>query len=153
LIHKLLEHLLRRPESSPEALARVARWFALGEPEAVPLALKAVEQVRASETWRRILSATERLAEVPFAVVVGERGGRELVRGVVDMVYKTADGWEILDWKTEQLTAPVLELAGRHEAQVRAYAKHWSGLTGGGRVRAGVYFVRADEVVWFEGGA
>jgi len=40
--------------------------------------------------------------------------------------FKTADGWTLIDYKTDQLGPGVDQLAERYAPQIRAYADHWS---------------------------
>lgn len=69
------------------------------------------------------MAAEERLVEVPFAVKVpGDGGPASVLHGIIDMAFRTADGWELVDYKADQVAAESLvELYGD---QVRQYAKH-----------------------------
>jgi DNA helicase-2/ATP-dependent DNA helicase PcrA len=79
--------------------------------------------------------------EAPFALVLDG----QIVRGRIDAVYETADGFLVVDWKTNrQQTADPLQLA--------IYRVAWAELTGlpVERVRAAFCYVRSGEVVAFD---
>ena len=111
LIHFLLEHAMRGPRRDRDHLERVAAWFAFDRPElrrVIPEALDTVERVMAAEFWHAALAAEERAVEVPFAVRVQEPGAPpRVLHGVIDLAFKTADGWTLIDYKTDQLGAGV----------------------------------------------
>ena len=151
LIHFLLEHAMRGPRRDREHLERVANWFAFDRPElrrVVPEALDTVERVMTAEFWQEALAAGERAVEVPFAVIVEAPGATpRLLHGVIDLAYRTADGWTLIDYKTDQLGAGVEALASRYAAQIRAYTTHWSAQLGV-TTRAGLHFIRSGETRW-----
>ena len=151
LIHFLLEHAMRGAQRDRAHLARLASWFAFDKPElrrVIPEALDTVERVMAAEFWKQAMAAEERAVEVPFAVRV-EAGGAapRLLHGVIDLAFKTADGWVLIDYKTDQLGAGVDQLAAQYAPQIRAYADHWSAQLGA-TTRAGLHFIRSGETRW-----
>jgi DNA helicase-2/ATP-dependent DNA helicase PcrA len=76
--------------------------------------------------------------EAPFALVLDG----QVVRGRIDAVYEEADGFLVVDWKTNQAaTADSLQLA--------IYRQAWAELNEVPveRVRAAFYYVRTGEVV------
>jgi ATP-dependent exoDNAse (exonuclease V) beta subunit len=143
-----LEHAGRGPRRDRDHLERVARWLTVddaGLRRVVPDALDTVERVMASDLWQRALASEELHAEVPFAVrLEGEDGTPRILHGVIDLAFRGPDGWELLDYKTDQ--ADVATLAARYGDQVRQYAAQWATLTGGPVGRAGVYAVREQAV-------
>jgi len=76
--------------------------------------------------------------EQPFQVILAGR----VVRGRIDAVYKTTDGWEVVDWKTSrahdadpvQLAVYRLAWAEMHDVALEA-------------VSAAFVYVRDDETV------
>ena len=151
LIHFLLEHAMRGPQRDRAHLERLATWFAFNKTElrrVIPEALDTVERVMAAEFWQEALAAEERAVEVPFAVRVPEAGAApRLLYGVIDLAFKTAAGWTLIDYKTDQLAAGVDQLAARYAPQIRAYADHWSGHLNV-PTRAGLHFIRNGETRW-----
>jgi len=147
LVHALLEEATRGPHRDHAHLERLARWFTMENPElrtVIPDALDTVERVMASDLWRRAMAAEERLVEVPFAAKVPGNGGPPtILYGIIDLAFRTAQGWELVDYKTDQVDADSLvELYGD---QVRQYAKHWAALTGAPVTYAGLYSVREGQ--------
>ena len=147
LIHALLEQAIRGPRRDRTHLERLARWLTMEQPElraVIPDALEVVERVMASDLWQRAMAAEERLVEVPFAVNVPGNGGPPIIlHGVIDLAFRTADGWELVDYKTDQVDmATLVDLYGD---QVRQYAKHWAAVTGAPVKFAGLYSVRGGQ--------
>ncbi len=154
LVHGLLERAMRGPRHDREHLGRLAVWLASDKPDlqdAIPRALDTVERVMTSGFWQRALEAEERLVEVPFAVRREDDDGTPVVvQGVIDLAYRTATGWEVIDYKTDDVEGRLAALVEAYRPQVTTYARHWSALTGGAAVRAGLFFVRSGEMVWVE---
>ena len=78
LVHKLLEHAMRRGEADRKQLERLARWLTFGRgemDEVVTEAVQTVEQVAASEVWRRAMASSERRVEVPFSTLTMDSAG------------------------------------------------------------------------------
>jgi DNA helicase II / ATP-dependent DNA helicase PcrA len=76
--------------------------------------------------------------EAPFALVVAG----EVIRGRIDAVYADADGFHVVDWKTNRSqTADPLQLA--------IYRLAWAEIAEVPleRVRASFYYVRTGELV------
>ena len=144
LIHFLLEHAMRGPQRDRAHLERLATWFAFDKSElrrVIPEALDTVERVMAAAFWQEAMAAAERAVEVPFAVRVEAAGAvPRLLHGVIDLVFKTADGWTLIDYKTDQLAA-------HYAPQIRAYAEHWSAQLNT-PTRAGLHFIRNGETRW-----
>ncbi|HTU01984.1 MAG TPA: PD-(D/E)XK nuclease family protein, partial [Candidatus Sulfotelmatobacter sp.] len=144
LVHVLLESAMRGPQRDRAHLQRVAQWFTMEQPglrAVISSALDTIERVMASDVWRRAMGAEERLVEVPFAVKVPAEGKPpRILHGVIDLAFRTADGWELVDYKTDQVDVETLvELYGD---QVRQYAKQWASLTAARVKYAGLYSVR-----------
>jgi ATP-dependent helicase/nuclease subunit A len=151
LIHFLLEHAMRGPHHRRAHLERVANWFAFDKPElrrVISEALDTVERVMTAEFWQEALAAEERAVEVPFAVRVEAAGAvPRLLHGVIDLAFKTADGWTLVDYKTDQLGPGVDQLAAHYAPQIRAYADHWTAQLGT-PTRAGLHFIRSGDTRW-----
>ena len=151
LIHFLLEHAMRGPRRDRAHLERLATWFAFDQPElrrVIPDALDTVERVMTADFWREAMAAEERAVEAPFAARVEAAGAApRILHGVIDLAFKTAEGWTLIDYKTDQLDPGIDELAARYAPQVRAYAARWAAALGT-PTRAGLHFVRCGETRW-----
>ena len=153
LVHRLLEAAVTGPlrpgqprrdsAAAPAAgeAAGVADWVAHWADE-----LEVAEELRAeaaavltafwqSPLWTALSTAAQVCAEVPFALPdSGPTDASPVVRGVIDLVYRTPAGWTIVDYKTDRpgsgVGDPAEALKVRYGDQVRAYARYWRQLTG-----------------------
>jgi ATP-dependent exoDNAse (exonuclease V) beta subunit len=90
--------------------------------------IAALDGVRRSPDWAELAAGG---FEVP--VMVLERDGQveQIVEGVADAVVRTADGWRVLDWKTDAVSdAAWEERRPQYERQVARYAELLARLTG-----------------------
>jgi ATP-dependent helicase/nuclease subunit A len=72
-----------------------------------------------------------------------------LVRGVVDLAFREAGGWVIVDWKTDAARTPaeLAERARRYSPQVRLYAGIWARITGEAVAETGLFFTAVNRYV------
>jgi ATP-dependent helicase/nuclease subunit A len=147
LIHFLLEHAMRGPARDRVHLERLANWFAFEKPElrrVIPEALDTVDAVMQSDFWRQAMAAEERHVEAPFAVAVAAGAAPpQILHGVIDLAFRTADGWHLIDYKTDQ--APPAALPAMYGEQAAAYATHWASLAGAPVAGLGLYAVRSQQ--------
>lgn len=94
---------------------------------------------------------------MPFAVRIpaGESLGSlgpvvlpTVLDGVIDFVYRTPEGWRILDYKTDVAAASGSALLDRHAAQLAHYRAAWERVTGETVNRQGIVAVRTGTVEW-----
>ena len=97
VIHLLLQSAMREPEAELEALAVSALRDADVEVARSGEAVAVVRKVAASKIWQRAREARQCLTEVPF-IMAGKDG---VVRGVIDLAFEEADGWVLVDYKTD----------------------------------------------------
>lgn len=103
-----------------------------GDPTDLAALLSLLAAVRTSPIWRRAMASDERLVELPFALSTtasGER--REVLEGVIDLVFREGDRWCVVDYKADRGDDP--DFASRVEeyrAQVELYARCWEELAG-----------------------
>ncbi|MBP7571807.1 MAG: PD-(D/E)XK nuclease family protein, partial [Acidobacteria bacterium] len=148
LVHGLLEHAVRHAHASRGDLERLARWLTVETPALRPLvglAVDLVEQVRKAPFWASVLEAPEAHVEVPFAIRV--EATPTVVRGVIDLAYRTGAGWRLLDYKTDRSPGDEAAVRARHGAQVRQYAAAWKHASGEGVAASGIVLVRTGQVV------
>jgi ATP-dependent helicase/nuclease subunit A len=147
LVHALLEHAMRGPYRDRLHLQRLATWLTVDKPDlrrVVPEALDTVERVMDSDLWQGAQGAPECLTEVPFAVKGDEDAPPRVLYGVIDLAFRTPEGWHIVDYKTDQATLP--EMTERYAGQVRAYVEPWAQLIGDRVAYAGLFAVRAGSL-------
>ncbi|MFH1571203.1 MAG: 3'-5' exonuclease, partial [Gemmatimonadota bacterium] len=155
-VHRLLEavvagRLPAGPAAGVEAWAlHLASELGVGA-EQVAEAVAVLETFRGSPLWAEVSGASPVYAEVPFGLVEtaalasaeGEPPAAPppVVRGVIDLVYRTPEGWKIVDYKTDRpgVDDPAAALRARCGGQVAAYAQYWQELTGEPVVAAGLW--------------
>jgi ATP-dependent exoDNAse (exonuclease V) beta subunit len=99
LIHGLLEHAMRHPNSTADDLRRLAMWLIVDEPQLRPVindAIETVQRVGRSEFWVEAQGG-QHSEEAPFAVA--EHG--VVTSGVIDLLFESAAGWQVRDYKTD----------------------------------------------------
>lgn len=159
LVHGLLEHALRHAHATRADLERLARWLTVERPElrpVVPDAVALAEAVSRAPFWAEARAADEVHVEVPFAVRL-ETGASApgipavqrptVLHGVIDLACRAADGWQILDYKTDRLAGLAdrdldAELVRRYGAQLGQYTFAWQRV-GGEPVSGALFSVRA----------
>lgn len=111
-------------------------------PEETQALLALVHSVQGTELWQRMMRADERLFEVPLLVEAEQTDGRvALVNGVVDAAFREADGWVLIDYKTDLVPEGALEtFVDYYRSQVTYYRDKWQMLTGE---------PAQDAVLWF----
>jgi ATP-dependent helicase/nuclease subunit A len=166
VIHFLLETALREPDRDLLAPARAALEEQGLPTSRAPEALAVVAAVQAADIWRRATGAGRTLVEVPFEICLspgddlladpagpgaGGQGGSArvpvLVRGVVDLAFREAAGWVIVDWKTDAARTPdeLAERVRRYSPQVRLYAGIWTRITGEAVAETGLFFTAGNR--------
>ena len=114
LIHGLLEHAMRFPNSTPNDLRRLAMWLTVEEPHlrtVIDEAIETVERVARAEFWAEA-QVGEHYEEAPFAIV--DEG--VLTTGVIDLLFDSSGTWQLRDYKTDLTLDP-----RTYDRQLRAY--------------------------------
>ncbi len=114
LIHGLLEHAMRHKGASREDLRRLAGWLTVEEPQlraVIDEALDTVERAARADFWSAAQSHVHAV-ETPFLVADGGR----LTNGVIDLLFDSDAGWQVVDYKTDRNLEE-----GRYTAQLEAY--------------------------------
>jgi len=135
LIHGLLEHALQHQDVTAADLRRLAMWMTMEMPDlrlVIDDAVATVQAMSAREFWAEAKASAECHEEVPFALkVAGDGAGLpRVINGTIDSVYRTTDGWKIVDYKTDIDVSPAM-LQARYSDQLKAYADAWRRFTEG----------------------
>ena len=152
LIHRLLETALRDPtvdlmQIAVTALTEDYRRLLGREREAIAV----VESVMQSDIWQRAQSSLRCLSEVPFQFLepVSDPDSEDkpiLIRGVIDLVFQEADGWVIVDFKTDACSdADVASLADYYRDQLLTYSRSWTKITGEVVTETGMFFTAVNR--------
>lgn len=163
-VHALLEKMVRQGEMIDQvSTGEVERALEVAEEqtrqqdgssreipeEAVEIAENMVDRFLSGPLAERVEAADQAFAEYPVSALTDEGPPRER-RGVIDLVYKDAEGWHIVDYKTDRVAQTSLPsgMEGHEYAdQVRVYAKVWEDLTGETVTDACLWFADADALV------
>jgi ATP-dependent exoDNAse (exonuclease V) beta subunit len=128
LVHGLLEHAMRHKTATRDDLRRLAMWLTIEQPElrtVIDLALDTVEAVSGAAFWKEARASVECHEETPFGMRVEGGAATKLLTGAIDLVYRTDDGWHLLDYKTDT-HGLAADLRTKYGPQIDAYEKAWS---------------------------
>ena len=137
LIHGLLEHAMRHQSATREDLQRLAMWLTVDEPQlrySLDVAIDTVMRVARADFWEAA-RAGEHSEETPFAVLKDAA----LTIGVIDLLFKSKDGWELRDYKTDVSLDP-----HAYEGQLQAY-RNALGTLGCRVLNAALVHVRTNQ--------
>jgi ATP-dependent helicase/nuclease subunit A len=127
LIHGLLEHAMRHEEATESDLRRLGMWLTVEQPEmrsVLKQAVSLVRQVSQAEFWREAKGSPEHHVEVPFATT----DGRAILMGAIDLVFRSQTAWEMVDYKTDRTSDPVVN--EKYANQLQKYKDAWRAITG-----------------------
>ena len=146
LIHGLLEHAMARKDATRKDLERLARWLTVEFPdlrEFIGSAVDVVEHVSKANFWREASDASECHVEAPFAIQLPAPpdGVPSVLHGIIDLVYRSNEGWSVLDYKTDQVD-DASQLVDRYRGQVVEYVDAWQRLTKSSDAEGSLYSVR-----------
>ena len=131
-------------DAGPSEIAAFAKAQATAEaiPHREGDVASLVSRALSSEAAGRARAASRTMREVPFAVPLREH----VVEGFVDMLIETPDGLEIVDWKTDQISAgEVPDRLRKYELQAGLYALGVARATGRPVHRVTYVFVSAGR--------
>lgn len=165
--HAVMQHLDLTTAPSLSAieseLARIADRGLVAEDLRAALHAQDIVDFLLSDLGQRLRSARQIWREQPFFSRIdvtsgtavagsGESGAREqryvVVQGVIDVLAREADGWLIVDYKTDRVSAQnVAQQAQEYSAQLATYMAAVQALVGGERVQAYTFFVEPHVAV------
>jgi ATP-dependent helicase/nuclease subunit A len=141
VIHLLLQAAMQKADADLKALAVSALREADLDVAWADEAVDAVHRVTNSKLWQRAKESRQRLTEVGF--VVRLPGEEAVVRGVIDLAFEEADGWVLVDYKTDR--GGVDKLAETYRSQLQTYRSCWQQSLGQKVKEMGVYATRANR--------
>jgi ATP-dependent helicase/nuclease subunit A len=144
VIHLLLRIAMENPGADLRRLATTAVREHGFDARRAETAVHTVESVMEAGIWQRALASPRRLVEVPFEILLEDVAPLPtLVRGAIDLVFEEADGWVLVDYKTDSFQgASPRFLVDKYSPQVRLYARVWERVTGENVKETGLFFVR-----------
>ena len=126
LVHGLLEHAMRHKTATRDDLRRLAVWLTVEEPQlrvVIDEALDTVQAVATGAFWADAKAAAECHEEAPFAVRHDVNGLPTVLTGVIDLVHRTPEGWQVVDYKTDRDGAE--SLPAKYAEQIAQYEAAW----------------------------
>jgi ATP-dependent helicase/nuclease subunit A len=152
LVHRLFEMAIKGFLPEDEVKYIQQQLTSMGRDEDSPTeAKKALDEFRVSEIWGEVEASDEVYTEVPFAVPVEVENG-EVLRGIIDLVYRTPEGWKIVDYKTNVTSSEseIRKLIDHYASQVNTYAEQWQTITGEEVVEKGLWFTASKHYISIE---
>ena len=140
LVHRLFEHAVRGSLPDDERAYAIAQSACSPMPDRlIDEAMEALGYLRGSALWSELADSDAVYTEVPIAVT----GEGAVVRGIIDLVYRLADGgWKIVDYKTDGVDVEPESIDGiraRYSAQVESYARYWERISGDPVIAKGLW--------------
>ena len=126
----------------------LASQFDLGS-ERVDELTETVRAVTQADIWDRSQLASRCFSELPFETLSKGANDKPIItRGVIDLLFEEADGWVIVDYKTDEITESDIESAiNYYRPQLEQYARHWLDSTGFKTSELGLYLTRIQRYV------
>ena len=115
--------------------------------KAADAAVRALQILEASALFADLQVANAVYTEIPFASASAAAVDLPtLTSGIIDLAYRDADGWHLVDYKTDVTTADEARQKG-YLAQLNTYATYWEELTGEAVTSRSVYATQTGERV------
>jgi ATP-dependent helicase/nuclease subunit A len=142
-VHSVLQAVDLAAQEGLGTLAR-AQAAAEGIPQRAEEVARLARRACDSEPVRRAVASARFWREVP----VGAPSGGQVLEGFIDLLFETPEGYEIVDYKTDDLREDEVEgrMAG-YRIQGDAYAELVKAITGKAPVAVSFVFVSAGRVV------
>ena len=116
--------------------------------------LTLVRSITTSELWTRMNAAQERYTEMPFSLSATNADlGLEpgdlpvVVSGAIDLIFREADGWVLVDYKTDEVKDNLRSLVDYYSYQLSLYAEFWQKIMGDKVKERILFFVSIGELV------
>jgi len=155
-VHRIFDYLIK--ENPDEQLLSLHAEKALGE-QGISLKRKEelvgiIRKFKESDLYQRLKKAELKYSEVPFTISIEpahpfytELAGQDscpvILSGTIDLVFKEADGWVVVDYKTDRPKneKDYTELADVYQKQIAIYSRVWQEITGEQVKQSRIYFV------------
>jgi ATP-dependent helicase/nuclease subunit A len=113
-----------------------------------------VRKFKKSDLYQRLKKAETKYSEVPFTINIEsvhplytKLGGQDsrpiILSGTIDLVFKEADGWVVVDYKTDRPKnkKDYPKLAEVYQKQIDIYSQVWQAITGEQVKQSSIYFI------------
>ncbi|TKC19321.1 UvrD-helicase domain-containing protein [Robertmurraya kyonggiensis] len=154
VVHEVLEKVVRGIDVSQFIKSLLSKYdFSIEREEEV---IEIIRKFQQTEIWDDITKAEMVLSEVPFTRKITreeplyrwieeQESETVLIKGIIDLIYKTDDGWVIVDYKTDRPTnkEDFAKLEEFYRTQIGFYQEVWETLTNEKVAQKSLYFVYA----------
>jgi len=155
-VHRIFDYLIK--EDPDEQLLSLHEEGAL-EKQGISLKRKEelveiIRKFKKSDLYQRLKKAELKYSEVPFTINIGpahplyselvEQNSRPVIlSGTIDLVFKEADGWVVVDYKTDRPKneKDYPKLIEVYQKQIDIYSQVWQEITGEQVKQSSIYFV------------
>jgi len=155
-VHKIFDYLIK--EDPDEQLLSLQIENAL-EKQGISLKrkeelAKIIQKFKQSDLYQRLKKAELKYSEVPFTIniepahplyteLAGQDSRPVILSGTIDLIFKEADGWVVVDYKTDRPKnkKDYPELAEVYQKQIAIYSQVWQEITEEQVKQSSIYFV------------
>jgi ATP-dependent helicase/nuclease subunit A len=155
-VHKIFDYLIK--EDPDEQLLSMHIEKAL-EKQGISLKRKEelvgiIRKFKESDLYQRLKKAELKYSEVPFTIniepahplyaeLTGQDSRPVILSGTIDLVFKEANGWVVVDYKTDRPKneKDYPELVEVYQKQIDIYSQVWQEITGEQVKQSRIYFV------------
>jgi len=155
-VHRIFDYLIK--EDPDEQLLSLHAGEAL-EKQGIPPKRKVeleelVQKFKKSDLYQRLKKAKLKYSEVPFTINIepthslytelNRQDSRPIIlSGTIDLVFKEADGWVVIDYKTDRPKneKDYPKLVEVYQKQITIYSQVWQEITGEQVKQSSIYFV------------
>jgi ATP-dependent helicase/nuclease subunit A len=150
-VHTLLEQCVqaRQRDAAPGDAAVAAvleREGAEADAQEIERTRAMIQQFLESRIWTELADADPVYTEYPLAHEAPDDSVPVVRRGVIDLAYRTEEGWILVDYKSDRVDGSASKLRAAdhpYAQQIRTYAEGWAAVLGEPVHRAGLWFADA----------
>jgi ATP-dependent helicase/nuclease subunit A len=160
-VHKIFDYLIK--EDPDEQLLSLHIEKAL-EKQGISLKRKEelaeiVRKFKKGNLYKRLKKTEFKYSEVPFTVniepahplyteLAGQGSRPVILSGTIDLVFKEADGWVVVDYKTDRPKneKDYPKLVEVYQRQIDIYSQIWQEITGEQVKQRSIYFIGEREI-------
>lgn len=153
VVHQVLEKIVKKQDVSQFIKSLLIKYDISLEKETEVHDI--IRKFQNSEIWYEITNSDTVLTEVPFSIKVSKEDSLYkwmevvdespsiFVKGVIDLLYKTKDGWVIVDYKTDRPAhkEDFAKLQDFYQSQLQFYKEAWEVMTGEKVMEKKLFFI------------
>lgn len=155
-VHRIFDYLIKEDPDEELLSSHIERAL---EKQGISLKRKEelagiIRKFKESDLYQRLEKAELKYSEVPFTINIepahplyAELAGQDsrpvILSGTIDLVFKEADGWMVIDYKTDrpENEKDYPKLVEVYQKQITIYSQVWQEITGEQVKQSRIYFV------------